>query len=107
MKFFSGAKDRKTRALSKKNRVSSVSDSCRTEVIPAYLSRQGLSPAQLGGMHSAWNILFHFTLPYCPHGLPSEWYPLAPSFLVLYTGVPKQRHQHQHHLCKHAGNTNP
>lgn len=66
MKFFSGAKDRKTRALSKKNRVSSVSDSCRTEVIPAYLSRQGLSPAQLGGMHSAWNILFNFTLPLLP-----------------------------------------
>lgn len=92
MKFFSSAKDRKTTALSKKNMVSSVSDSYRTEVMPAYLSPPGLSLAQPGGVHSAWNILFNFALPLLPL-MPNEWHPLTHGFLELHTGALKEQHQ--------------
>lgn len=85
MKFFSSAKDRKTTALSKTNTVSSVSGSCGTgvtEVTPVYLSPQGLTSAQPGGVHSAGSVLFNSALPLLSS--PNEWYPLAHNFPVLY-----------------------
>lgn len=88
MNFFSSAKDRKTTALSKKNTVSSVNGSYGIVVILAYLSPQGLTSAQPGGVHSAGNILFNSALPllHCPCKQIQRTLPHTPDLLALRMG---------------------